>query len=319
MYNYFYYYHYFRFERAVTANRVVIVEGATGSGKSTQLPQYLADMGMRVACTQPRKLAAEELASRVAMEFSGEGSKSKQVKNVTHIGATTSIPVSFMTEAVLVRCLLAAHEVFPFDVVVLDEAHERNINTDLLLGLLKGLIARGASNNLKLVVTSATLQADKFQAYFKGTNGPGSVPVVKIPGRMFPVAYNYPPIPDSADLVTAAVNIAFDLHANSPLEGGDILVFVAAQADCERAKHNFEMRLKRARAPLLPALVLALYGQQQKEDKDLVFAPPPPMTRKVVFSTNVAETSVTIDGVCMVIDTGISSICSAVAAVGNRQ
>ncbi len=122
---------------------------------------------------------------------------------------------------------------------------------------------------------------------------------------MFPVDEHYPPISDNTDLVTAALNIAFDLHASTPREDGDILVFVAAQADCERAKHNFEMRLKRAKTVLLPALVLALYGQQQKEDKDLVFAPPPPRTRKVIFSTNVAETSVTIDGVCMVIDTGV--------------
>lgn len=301
------------FVKAITDNAVVIVEGATGSGKSTQLPQFLADAftDSSIVCTQPRKLAAKTLADRVLFEFSGGtlATSRRDVCFCDNVKRKSKARIHFMTEAALHRVLLPVAtspdkaNTTGFDIVVVDEAHERSMHTDLLLGVLKQLLPHNP--RMRLVVTSATLDSDKFSSYFN------KAPALKIPGRMFPVDEFYLPQPDGTNIATAAVEMAFDLHKASP--PGDILVFLAAPDETEHARRKLEQKLKKHKPN--QALVLALYGKQLPDDQRAVFLPAPQGVRKIVFATNVAETSVTIDGVTMVVDNGLSKELTSVSAL----
>lgn len=314
---------------ALQRSQVIIVQGQTGSGKSTQLPQYLAEEKVfgKVCVTQPRKVSAIELAKRVAYEFSAgsrtvfsNGPKNKRTvvgsSDVLFNGGSERMVgnrITFMTESTMLHFLLGKNDEdsksskneLRWNTIVLDEAHERSIQCDILLGLLKLRMKRDPQ--LRVVVTSATLDAKKFQGYF-GSN----VPLIKIPGRMFPVETRYMDVHENKNMVEAAVRCAWNQHVRSDFIG-DILVFLTGQDETERAKKMFEKRQARHESKLSrsggqkvkASVVLALYGKQLPDDQKLVFEQPPPGTRKIVFSTNVAETGVTIDGVRLVIDSGL--------------
>jgi len=300
--------------QSLQRHQIIIVQGQTGSGKSTQLPQYLAEISAfgKICVTQPRKVSAVELAARVAYEFSGghpqysQGTRrsSKDVRFSGGVAAKPGEKITFMTESTMLKQLLLEDNKsspLPWNTVVLDEAHERSIQCDLLLGLLKHRVK--TNPNLRVVVTSATLDAKKFQGYFTGV-----IPLIKIPGRMFPVEKSYIPISDTKDIVQAAVSCAWKQHSRKDFLG-DILVFLTGQYETERAVKMFrahQEHFERKHKGNLPkSLVLALYGKQLPEDQAQVFTKPPVGTRKIVFSTNVAETGVTVDGVRMVVDTGL--------------
>jgi HrpA-like RNA helicase len=292
-----------------------------------------------VVCSQPRKLAATFLADRVAYEFSGGQVNYKKGKDGAvgvHVGGAKDVGkytrIKFVTEGVLLNEMLHARQRHlaatsgassdgpigaaakynsKYAAVVLDEVHERSIVTDLLLGLFKEWLSstdpsHRASAPL-LVVTSATLDVQKFQDFFGAATLTGQVPHLNIPGRMYPVIEHHLPIPDSASPIAAAAEKAFAIHADVASDPGDILIFVPGQEECMTGSRAVQSLLNRKSSVLKrKATVLQLYSKQLPEEQAMVRATPPDGARKIIFTTNIAETSVTIDGVTHVVDTGLA-------------
>ena len=284
----------------------LVVQGATGSGKSTQLPQYLAEQcgtegPRRIICTQPRKVAATSLAKRVAEEWAAGNEKFSQVGGAVgyHVGGHRKIQkwtqIVYMTEEILLQQLMREGAGYLTGVyaIILDEAHERTVRLDLLLGWLCDLQS-SANLKLRLLVTSATLDKDLFSKYLN------NCPVVMIEGRMFPVEDVYAPPPDNMSVQLFAQAKVVDLHKDMAIEDGDILVFLPGQQEVESSR-DF---VKNLLATSKPCEVFALHGGQEPEDQAPVFQKWPGR-RKIIFATNVAETSVTIDGVRIVVDSGV--------------
>eukprot|EP00668_Euglena_longa_P025454 GGOE01031812.1.p1 GENE.GGOE01031812.1~~GGOE01031812.1.p1 ORF type:complete len:1855 (+),score=435.37 GGOE01031812.1:351-5567(+) len=309
------------FQRCVRENPFVVVKGETGSGKSTQLPQYLADMPelstLPIVCTQPRKVAAVSLATRVAFEF-GAGGKGWTAEVGHLVGykvggqhkLTKHNRIQYVTEVTLLQELLDGRAGAmnweavgkqlseKYSAVVVDEAHERSTNTDILLGLLRNAVQFGGAR-LKVVVTSATLDTKLFTAFF-------NCPLVEIPGRMFPVVVNYVPminLDEAPNPSPQVVRCVLDILEDPDFTEGDILAFVTGQFEVETCVQLLQDQARRK--GLADVDVMGLYGKQQPEDQAKVLQPATPGRRKVIFSTNVAETSVTIDGVRHVVDCGL--------------
>jgi ATP-dependent RNA helicase DHX8/PRP22 len=283
---------------AVAANQILIVVGDTGSGKTTQLTQYLAEGGyankLMIGCTQPRRVAAMSVAKRVSEEV---GSKLGEEVGYTirfedQTGPNTKI--KYMTDGILQREILLDPLLRKYSVIMLDEAHERTIATDVLFGLLKKTIKKRP--DLKLIVTSATLDADKFSEYFV------QCPIFHIPGRTFPVEVMYSREPES-DYVDAALITVMQIHISEP--AGDILLFLTGKEEIDTSCEILHERMK-ALGPSVPDLVvLPIYGALPSEVASKIFEPGPPGSRKVVIATNIAETSITIDGIYYVVDPGM--------------
>ncbi|XP_071945623.1 uncharacterized protein [Antedon mediterranea] len=285
-------------------NNACVILGETGSGKSTQIAQYLADANFlfssnvetKIACTQPRKVAAISLAKRVAEEYGCE--VGEQIGYMVGSLRKTSLNtvVTFMTDRVLLNSLLQDPLLKSYSCVVIDEAHERSIDTDILIALLKKVSAKRPE--LKIVITSATIDEKVFCRYFS------NCPYMKIPGRVFPVETNFCDIDFNVktNYVKEAVDMAQMIHETK--KPGDILVFLTSANEIERACGDLAKRLgivgDNGNAQILP-----LHGKLQPQDQMAIFSAPPPGKRKIVFSTNIAETSVTINGVRYVIDTGM--------------
>lgn len=283
--------------QAVRDNQVLVVVGDTGSGKTTQLTQYLAEEGFadnrRIGCTQPRRVAAVSVAKRVAEEF---GSRVGQEVGYTIRFEDCTSPatrIKYMTDGMLQRECLIDPDVGGYSVIMLDEAHERTIATDVLFGLLKKALRRRP--DLKLIVTSATLDAEKFSTYFFGC------PIFTIPGRTFPVEIMYTKEPES-DYLDAALITVMQIHLTEP--PGDMLVFLTGQEEIDTSCEILHERM-RALGPSVPELiVLPVYSALPGEMQSRIFEPAPPGARKVILATNIAETSITIDGIYYVIDPG---------------
>ncbi|KAL5594119.1 hypothetical protein BROUX41_001165 [Berkeleyomyces rouxiae] len=282
---------------AVKENQILIVVGETGSGKTTQLTQYLAEAGFAdagmVGCTQPRRVAAMSVAKRVAEEvgcrLGEEVGYTIRFEDCT--GPSTRI--KYMTDGMLQREILIDPELKRYSVIMLDEAHERTIATDVLFALLKKAIKKRA--DLKIIVTSATLDADKFSSYFN------ECPIFTIPGRTFPVEVLYSREPES-DYMEAALLTVMQIHLSEPK--GDILLFLTGQEEIDTACEILFERMK-ALGPGVPDLIiLPVYSALPSEMQSRIFEPAPPGSRKVVIATNIAETSITIDEIFYVIDPG---------------
>ena len=233
--------------QAVRDNQVLVVVGDTGSGKTTQLTQYLAEEGFadhrRIGCTQPRRVAAVSVAKRVAEEF---GSRVGQEVGYTIRFEDCTSPatrVKYMTDGMLQRECLIDPDVGGYSVIMLDEAHERTIATDVLFGLLKKALRRRP--DLKLIVTSATLDAEKFSTYFFGC------PIFTIPGRTFPVEIMYTKEPES-DYLDAALITVMQIHLTEP--PGDMLVFLTGQEEIDTSCEILHERM-RALGPSVPCLL----------------------------------------------------------------
>ncbi len=282
---------------AVHENQLMIVVGDTGSGKTTQLTQYLAEGGFAnggmIGCTQPRRVAAISVAKRVAEEV---GCKLGQEVGYTIRFEDCTSPetkIKYMTDGMLQREILVDPMLKDYSVIMLDEAHERTISTDVLFGLLKKTLKR--RDDLKVIVTSATLDADKFSEYFN------KCPIFTIPGRTFPVEVMYSREPES-DYLDAALVTVMQIHLTEP--PGDILLFLTGQEEIETSHEILFERMK-ALGPSVPELLIfPVYGAQPSEIQSRIFEPAPPGSRKVVIATNIAETSITIDGIHYVIDPG---------------
>jgi ATP-dependent RNA helicase DHX8/PRP22 len=283
--------------KAVHANQLLIVVGDTGSGKTTQLTQYLAEAGFAnngmIGCTQPRRVAAMSVAKRVAEEVGCQ--LGQEVGYTIRFEDCTSpaTKIKYMTDGMLQREILMDPDLKRYSVIMLDEAHERTIATDVLFALLKKTLKRRP--DLKVIVTSATLDADKFSAYFN------ECPIFSIPGRTFPVEVMYSREPES-DYLDAALVTVMQIHLTEP--PGDILLFLTGQEEIDTSCEILFERMK-ALGPSVPELIiLPVYSALPSEMQSKIFDPAPPGSRKVVIATNIAETSITIDHIYYVIDPG---------------
>ncbi|OBZ82088.1 ATP-dependent RNA helicase DHX8, partial [Choanephora cucurbitarum] len=282
---------------AVRENQMLIVVGDTGSGKTTQMTQYLAEEGFanygRIGCTQPRRVAAMSVAKRVAEEV---GCRVGQEVGYTIRFEDCTSPetrIKYMTDGMLLRECLIDPEMSQYSVIILDEAHERTISTDVLFGLLKRAAKRRP--DLKLIITSATLDADKFATYFN------NCPIFTIPGRTYPVEVLYTKDPES-DYLDAALITVMQIHLSEP--PGDILLFLTGQEEIDTASEILFERMKALGNDVPELIILPVYSALPSEMQSRIFDPAPPGSRKVVIATNIAETSITIDGIYYVIDPG---------------
>jgi ATP-dependent RNA helicase DHX8/PRP22 len=255
----------------ITSHRVSIVVGHTGSGKSTQMVQYIAEAGLSdspVICTQPRKLAARSLAKRVGEEWG-----SKDAVAVGCGGRNTLM--KFCTCRNLLNEILKDRALSKYGVVVVDEAHERTIDMDILLGMLKEtLTLRG--DDFRLVITSATINEELMSSYF------GGCPVAHVPGATFPVEIHYANTrEDVYDFVTASIDKALEIHTALPVRPGHILVFLTGQDEIDKAVNKTRIQLQRLDSA--PAVVLPLHGKLPEEETDRVFEETE--NRKIIFST----------------------------------
>ncbi|XP_006359631.1 probable pre-mRNA-splicing factor ATP-dependent RNA helicase [Solanum tuberosum] len=285
--------------QAVHDNQVLVVIGETGSGKTTQVTQYLAEAGYttrgKIGCTQPRRVAATSVAKRVAEEFGcrlGE-EVGYAIRFEDCTGPETVI--KYMTDGMLWREILIDDNLSQYSVIMLDEAHERTINTDVLFGLLKQLLKRRP--DLRLIVTSATLDAEKFSGYFFDCN------IFTIPGRTFPVEILYTKQPES-DYLDASLITVMQIHLTEP--EGDILLFLTGQEEIDYACQCLYERMKGLGKNVPELIILPVYSALPSEMQSRIFDPAPPGKRKVVVATNIAEASLTIDGIYYVIDPGFA-------------
>ena len=284
---------------AVRSNQVLVVIGETGSGKTTQMTQYLAEAGFairgKIGCTQPRRVAATSVAKRVSEEV---GCKVGEEVGYTIRFEDCTSPatrIKYMTDGMLLReCLLDA-SLSSYSVLMLDEAHERTIHTDVLFGLLKKAIK--TRPDLKLIVTSATLDAEKFSTYFN------DCPIFTIPGRTFPVEILYTKEPEP-DYLDAALLTCMQIHLTEP--AGDILLFLTGQEEIDTAAEILFERMKALGNGVPELLILPVYSALPSEMQSRIFDPAPPGSRKLVLATNIAETSITIDGIFYVVDPGFA-------------
>lgn len=283
---------------AVAGNQVLVVVGETGSGKTTQLPQFLHEAGytrdgMKVGCTQPRRVAAMSVAARVAEEMGvrlgRECGYSIRFEDCT----SDATVLKYMTDGMLLREFLTEPDLAGYSCLIIDEAHERTLSTDILFGLVKD-VARFRPD-LKLIISSATINAEKFSGFFD------DAPIFYVPGRRFPVDIHYTPQPE-ANYLHAAITTVFQIHTTQPK--GDILVFLTGQDEIDAAMENLQETSRALGNKVAELIVCPIYANLPSEMQAKIFEPTPEGARKVVLATNIAETSITIDGVVFVIDPG---------------
>lgn len=290
------------FLKIVDENQIIVVVGETGSGKTTQLPQYLYEAGycekdgkkLMVGCTQPRRVAATSVAARVAEEV--------QVNLGQEVGysvrfddkSSDKTVIKYLTDGILLREFLGDPLLSDYSALIIDEAHERTISTEILLSLLKD-ISRERSD-LKIIVASATINAQKFSDFFD------NAPVFTIPGRRFPVTVHYTQQPE-ANYIQAAINTIFLIHSKKPLPG-DILVFLTGQEEIDTMQESLNEAVEKLSSLMGELMICPIYANLPYDQQKKIFEPTPPNTRKVVLATNIAETSITIDGIKYVVDCG---------------
>ncbi|KDR82656.1 hypothetical protein GALMADRAFT_32856, partial [Galerina marginata CBS 339.88] len=283
---------------AIKEHQVLIVVAETGSGKTTQLPQYLHEAGytsngQKVGCTQPRRVAAMSVAARVAEEM---GTKvGYEVGYSIRFEDCTSDKtiLKYMTDGMLLREFLTEPDLAGYSALIIDEAHERTLSTDILFALVKD-IARFRPE-LRLLISSATMDAEKFSEYFD------NAPTFYVPGRQFPVDIHYTPQPE-ANYLHAAITTVFQIHTTQPK--GDILVFLTGQEEIEACHENLQETARALGNKIRELIICPIYANLPSEMQAKIFEPTPEGARKVVLATNIAETSITIDGVVFVIDPG---------------
>ncbi|XP_028392576.1 pre-mRNA-splicing factor ATP-dependent RNA helicase DHX16-like [Dendronephthya gigantea] len=283
---------------AIRDHQVLIIEGETGSGKTTQIPQYLYEDGytakkLKIGCTQPRRVAAMSVAARVSEEIGTKLGNEVGYSIRFEDCCSERTIIKYMTDGMLLREFLGEPDLASYSVMIIDEAHERTLHTDVLFGLVKD-IARFRPT-LKLLISSATLDADKFSSFFD------DAPIFRIPGRRFPVDIYYTKAPE-ADYLDAVVVSVLQIHLTQP--DGDILVFLTGQEEIEASFEILTERTRKLGSKIKELLILPIYANLPSDMQAKIFEPTPPGARKVVLATNIAETSLTIDGIIYVIDPG---------------
>ncbi|KAK7028817.1 Salivary acidic proline-rich phosphoprotein 1/2 [Paramarasmius palmivorus] len=294
-------------------NDVTVLLGETGSGKTTQVPQYLLESGLAkagmIAVTQPRRVAATSLATRVAAE--------QNVKLGNLVGYSVRFDerssgdtrIKYMTDGMIVREMMGDPLLSKYSIVIVDEAHERSLRTDLLIANLKTIQAKRngvvegngkgkekeRENPLKIIIMSATLDAEKFANFFPGAK------TIYVQGRQHPVTI-YHTTTSQVDYVDAAMRTFFQIHTDQP--PGDVLIFLPGQEDIESLQSSLQFHSGRLPIDQQSVLICSMFASQSPLQNSRVFTPTPPKTRKCILATNIAETSITIPGVKYVIDTG---------------
>ncbi|MBB5018771.1 RNA helicase HrpA [Chitinivorax tropicus] len=284
---------------AIAKHQVVIVCGETGSGKTTQLPKICLDLGRGAAGlighTQPRRIAARSVAARLAQELNSPLGEVVGYKVRFNDKISERNHVKLMTDGILLAESQGDRYLNAYDTIIIDEAHERSLNIDFLLGFLKQLLPKRP--DLKVIVTSATIDAERFSRHFNGA------PVIEVSGRTYPVEVRYRPLQTKdeddreEDMEEAIVDAVDELMREGQ---GDILVFLPGEREIrDTAEHLRKHQLRGVE-------ILPLFARLSIEDQQRVFRPSG--QRRVVLATNVAETSLTVPGIRYVIDTGLARV-----------
>jgi ATP-dependent helicase HrpA len=286
--------------QAIVDHQVIVVSGETGSGKSTQLPKFCLAAGRGIdgviGCTQPRRIAATTVARRVSEELGQEPGKAVGYKIRFKDRTAKDTYIKFMTDGILLAETQGDRYLSAYDTIIVDEAHERSLNIDFILGILKTLL--GKRSDLKLIITSATIDTEKFSKAFN------DAPVIEVSGRMYPVEVEY--LPADADREGNGDQTHLELAAEAVLRllkqtaAGDILVFMPSEQDIRETCDLIEA------ARPAGVRVLPLFARLTANEQNRVFARLP--DRKIVVATNVAETSITIPGIKYVVDSGLARI-----------
>ena len=282
---------------AIRENQVLIIAGETGSGKTTQIPKMCIEAGLaergRIGCTQPRRVAAMSVSRRVAEELGATWGREVGCKMRFNDDTGRDTQIKFMTDGILLAEIQSDPMLRAYSALMLDEAHERSLNIDFLLGYLRGLLKRRP--DLKLIVASATLDTQAFSEAF------GGAPIIEVSGRMFPVEVRYAPaIVDGEEVhyVDAAVSATEDALIESDF--GDVLVFMPTERDIRETREILE-------GTLGPGIeVIGLFGRMPAAEQQRIFSPG--AKRRVIVATNIAETSLTLPRIRFVIDAGLSRI-----------
>ncbi|MFC4061238.1 ATP-dependent RNA helicase HrpA [Planomonospora corallina] len=276
---------------AIRDHQVVIVAGETGSGKTTQLPKICLELGRGVkgliGHTQPRRIAARTVAERVAEELGTQLGEAVGYKVRFTDQVSDGTLVKVMTDGILLAELQGDRELAQYDTLIIDEAHERSLNIDFILGYLKQLLPRRP--DLKVIITSATIDPERFSRHF------GDAPIVEVSGRTYPVEVRYRPVEEDDDQIQSIGDAVDELCAEGP---GDILVFLSGEREI---RDTADALSKRKDVEVLP-----LYARLSAAEQHRVFQRH--SGRRVVLSTNVAETSLTVPGIKYVVDTGFARI-----------
>ena len=286
--------------RAISENRAVIISGETGSGKTTQIPKFCMAAGRGVdgliGCTQPRRIAAITVANRISEELGLQAGQAVGYKIRFQDRTPANAFIKIMTDGILLA--EAQHDPYlnAYDVIIVDEAHERSLNIDFILGILKTLLSK--RKNLKLIITSATIDTQKFSQAFD------NAPIIEVSGRAYPVTVRYQPPDDESEAddvetyMEMAVRAVEQLQAESRF--GDILIFMPTEQAIRETGHLLASRCDDS------VRVLPLFARLTASEQTRVFAPV--SARKIIVATNIAETSLTIPGIKYVIDTGLARI-----------
>ena len=286
----------------VEKNRIVIIQGETGSGKTTQIPQFLLDAGYYggIVCTQPRRVAAMSIAKRVSQEMEVE--LGEQVGYTVRFDDKTSknTLIKYVTDGLLLKEATTDHTLKKYQIIIIDEAHERTLSTDILFGFLKELMEK--RKELKLIIMSATFDIEKFQNYF-------DAPLAIIKGRTYPVDIIYLSSPTD-DYVDCAVKKVIQIHKEE--KPGDILLFLTGEEEIESACQQIRDGIEELGDEVGYANVIPIYSTLPPYLQEKIFEPPPETNprgikgRKIVVATNIAESSITIDGIVYVVDPGFT-------------
>jgi len=295
------------FIKLTSEHQCLVLVGETGSGKTTQIPQWCLDLvllGRRkhVCCTQPRRVAAMSVAQRVADEMDCQIGQEVGYSIRFEDCSSSRTALKYMTDGMLLREAMTDPLLDRYGVILLDEAHERTLSTDILLGLIKEVIKQRP--DLKVIIMSATLDAGKFQTYFD------NAPLLTVPGRTHPVEIFYTPEPER-DYLEAAIRTVVQIHLCEEVEG-DVLLFLTGQEEIDEACKRIKREIENLGPDVGDMKIIPLYSTLPPNMQQRIFEAAPPnkpaggIGRKTVVSTNIAETSLTIDGVVFVIDPGFS-------------
>ncbi|MFT7558741.1 MAG: ATP-dependent helicase HrpA [Flavobacteriales bacterium] len=284
-------------ELAIRNNQVLILAGETGSGKTTQVPKMCVSAGLGrrgiIGHTQPRRIAARTVACRIAEETQVELGSGVGYQVRFNDNSSPASLIKLMTDGILLAEIQRDPLLLDYEVLIIDEAHERSLNVDFLLGYLKRLLKKRPE--LKVIITSATIDLERFSKHFD------NAPVIEVSGRSFPVEVNYRPWLDRfEDETSAIVALTEEIQVRSGRERGDILIFLSG----EREIRELSLAIKKAEIPHLD--VLPLYARLSVAEQNKIFNPG--KGQRVILSTNVAETSITVPGIRYVIDTGKARI-----------
>ena len=285
---------------AIRAHQVLVIAGETGSGKTTQIPKMCLEAGFgiraQIGCTQPRRVAAHALSRRLAEELNMEWGREIGCKVRFSDDTSPRTYIKFMTDGMLLAEAQGDPVLSEYEVIILDEAHERSLNIDFLLGRLKQLLAK--RNDLKLIITSATIDTQSFSRAFD------NAPIIEVSGRLYPVDVVYAPFDEASEeegdftYVDAAVNAVENLLIESSY--GDLLVFMPGERDIMETRDLLQTR------GIGDTEVIPLFGRLSPAEQQRIFAPSP--RRKIVIATNIAESSLTVPGIRYVVDTGLARI-----------